>query len=123
MWRGPSGGPSRSCTAARLMVGDAEGLLPETIVAQSGTWTGIDPPASYQADAVAEAGRLAAERVLTRGMGASTPIQLRDAGPLAAIVRNTTTRARLGARVLMIWEVALEDGTGRCVHSRAIATA
>jgi superfamily II DNA or RNA helicase len=108
--------------AARLVVGDVEGLLPETIVAQPGSWTGIEPLASYQADAVAEARRLDAERVLARGIGVSTPVQPRDEGPLAAIVRNTTTRTRLGARVLMIWEVALEDGTGRCVQSRAIAT-
>ena len=76
-----------------------------------------------KADGVAEAERLDAERALARGPSASTRVQPRDEGPLAAIVRNTTTRTRLGARVLMIWEVAVEDGCGRSVCSRAIATA
>jgi hypothetical protein len=44
-------------------------------------------------------------------------------GPLAAIARNAMTRARLGLRVLLIWELAVEDGGGRCVFSSPIAAA
>ena len=112
--------------AARFVVGDDDDRL-------HGSWPGeieprapspeprvLGPVSSYEADGVAEALRLDAERTVVR-IRRSTRAQPRDEAPLAAAVRNTTTRTRLGARVLLIWEVAVEDGCGRCVCSRPIA--
>ena len=109
--------------AARLVIGHAAGPLPNITGALPRGWPRIEPLASYQADGIAEAKRLDAERVVAPGPRTSIHVWPNDEGPLATIVRNTTTRTRLGARVLLIWEVAVEDGCGRRTCSRAVATA
>ena len=112
--------------AARFVVGDDDDRF-------HGSWLGaiepratspeprvLGPVSSYKDDGVAEALRLGSERTVIR-IRRSTRAQQRDEAALAAAVRNTTTRTRLGARVLLIWEVAVEDGWGRCVCSRPMA--
>ena len=112
--------------AARIVVGDdgdrLQGAWPVESESQAPGPVAQVPGAMslYQAEAVAEARRLDAERALAR-IGGSTRAQQADDAPLATAVRNTATRMRLGARVLLIWEVAVEDGCGRCVCSRPVA--
>ena len=82
-----------------------------------------DGLASFRADAALEAQRLATERALAGRSLGRPRAQPAGRGPLAAIARNARTRARLGTRVLMLWEVSVEDGCGRCVLSQPVATA
>jgi hypothetical protein len=81
----------------------------------------IGAVSSYEADGVAEALRLDVERSFVRVRGKPSRALQGDQGLLAAAVRNPTTRMRLGARVLLIWEVTVEDGCGHCVFSNPIA--
>jgi superfamily II DNA or RNA helicase len=118
-------GASRSIDAdyraARFVVGDEndqswlERIEPRAL--------GIEPVSSYQVAGVAEAQRLTAERALTRRQAGAARLQPVHDGPLAAMARNTTTRMHLGSRVLIIWEVTVEDGCGRCIFSSPIAAA
>ena len=110
--------------AARFVVGAEDdripGSRPEEIEPRATSHEPRVQVSSYEADGVAEALRLDAERALVR-IRRSTRAQQGDDAPLAAAVRNTASRTRLGARVLLIWEVAVEDGCGRCVCSRPVA--
>ena len=82
---------------------------------------GIEPASSYQADGFAEAQRLTAERTLACRPGRPLHVQPGYDAPLAARVRNATTRAHLGLRVLVIWELMVEDGGGRPVFCAPLA--
>ena len=42
--------------------------------------------------------------------------------PLLTVVQNRRTRARLGARALLLWECVVEDGRERIVSSRLVST-
>ena len=118
--------------AAQLVVGHEVAPLPETRERPPGGWPAIElpliSPAHYEADGVAQAAGLGAERALATGRSGPPrarprSARLEDGGALATVVRNTSTRTRLGTRVLLVWEVAVEDGCGQRVASRAIAAA
>ena len=114
--------------AARLVVGDAEAPLPDKCERPPSGWPGIElplaAPAHYEPDGVAEAARLRAERALAFSVrDGSARARQHDGGPLATSARNASTRMRLGMRILLVWEVAVEDECGRRVASRAIAAA
>jgi hypothetical protein len=112
--------------AARFVVGEEddqswlEKIDSRAASAELGA-AGAGAGSPYEADGVAEARRLDAERTFVRFQGESNRARQSDQGLLAAAVRNPTTRMRLGARVLLIWELAIEDGCGRCVFSDPIA--
>jgi superfamily II DNA or RNA helicase len=82
--------------------------------------------ASGREDAIIESRRVAGERAfaasvtrpgLTSTVAGSTP------GPLVARARNAHTRRSLGDRVVLVWEVAAEDGSGRLIASEPLAVA
>ena len=104
--------------AAQLVI---EGSIAPRAASTPGRQT-AGPVASFQSEAALEAQRLAAGRVLARHPTAGSRVPPASRGPLAAMARNGRTRARLGSRVLMIWEVSVEDGCGRCVLSQPVAT-
>ncbi len=105
--------------AAELVVGDV------AVPLRAERETPPEPSlASYEADGQAEAARLAGRRAFSSVVhDRSWPARSGGPRPLATVARNSSTRARLGMRILLIWDVAIEDGCGRLVASQALATA
>ena len=105
--------------ALRIVFGDVAGPLTETDEAPYELSL-----ASYEGDGRAEAARLGAERALASSVhGGSAEARPGDGRPLATFASSTSMRTRLGTRVLLVWEMTVEDECGRRVASRAIAAA
>lgn len=77
--------------------------------------------AAYKAEGVLEARRLEAQRAWSVWRSDRTRVDPAGGGPLVSVARQTRTRARLGARILLIFEIGAEDGCGRCVLSETLA--
>ena len=77
--------------------------------------------AAYKTDGILEARRLETLRALSVRRSESPGIDPAGGGPLVSVARHTRTRARLGARILLIFEIGVEDGCGRCVLSETLA--
>src|SRR5713226_6719207 len=74
-----------------------------------------------RADAIAEARRLIEARSFQRDGDEDLLVQCENAGPLVTRARRNTLRRRLGGRILVIWRVSCEDGSGRSVESQLVA--
>jgi hypothetical protein len=81
-------------------------------------WT---PPLASEAQI--ETHRLSAARALTKDGDESALARIEGIGPAFATARHWRTRILLRGRVVMIWRVAAEDGTGRAVGSTIVAVA
>ena len=77
--------------------------------------------AGLRAEAESEAARLAGARLLAHDGDGDALAQLDAEGPWILVARRTALRRRLEGRVLLIWRVAYEDGSGRLAESRLIA--
>jgi hypothetical protein len=74
------------------------------------------------AEADAEAARVRRARQLLQN-GDRRALDWCDAdGPWVLIARRPALRQRLSGRVLLIWRVGCDDGNGRCVEWRIVAT-
>jgi len=82
-------------------------------------WSVPESP-SLGPDALVETGRLSAVRMLRGGDGTR---RFEPEGPLAIASRKRSVRAALAGRVLLVWQVALEDASGSQVESTVIGTA
>ena len=79
------------------------------------------PPLAHEAQV--EARRLTGNRSLDRSGDGEALARLEAMGPAVAAARHWRTRASLCGRVLMLWRIAAEDGTGRAVGSTIVAVA
>src|SRR5204863_5638746 len=80
-----------------------------------------DHAAAYRVEGILEARRLEAQRALFLRRSEKPRAEPAGGGPLVSVARNTRTRTRLGARVLLIVEIGVEDGCGRCVLPEAVS--
>ena len=75
---------------------------------------------SLQSDARAEAGRIAMTRTLERKGDAQVLARLEGLGPSVSRARSWRTRAHLGGRIVMLWQIVASDASGRVVGSTIV---
>jgi hypothetical protein len=75
---------------------------------------------SLQSDAQAEAGRIAMTRTLEKRGDAQVLARLEGLGPSVSRARNWRTRANLGGRIVMLWQIVASDAAGRVVGSTIV---
>jgi len=108
--------------AARLVVGAPIAPSDTSLGRPRGEWPGVDLMPDCL-DGGVEAHRLRAERAVADVRNGTLSPRASESDTLATMARKTSTRLRLGATVLLIWEVLLEDGCGRHVCSEMTGTA
>jgi len=74
-----------------------------------------------EADADAEAARLTALRSLAARQSPVAEVPDWSCGGWVTRARHRLTRSRLGPHVLLLWELAIEDGSGRSIAQTALA--
>jgi superfamily II DNA or RNA helicase len=77
--------------------------------------------AAYKIEGILEVRRLEARRALSVRRSESQGLEPAGGGPHVSRARHSRTRARLGARILLIFEIGVEDGCRRCVLSETLA--
>jgi superfamily II DNA or RNA helicase len=80
-------------------------------------------PLHAESDSASEAGRLAIARTLRRTAAEHGSGRSLAPAPCLTIARNPRTRARLGVRLLTIWEAVSEDDLGLISERRVVALA
>jgi superfamily II DNA or RNA helicase len=75
------------------------------------------------ADVSAEVARLRVLRALAAPAALPHRPTFESDRPLITFARHRSTRQRLGRRILLIWEVDVEDGVGRLAATQVVATA
>lgn len=76
---------------------------------------------SLDCDAQAEAERIAMTRTLAKGGDDQVLARLESLGPSVSRARHWRTRAELGGRTVMLWQVVAADASGRVVGSTIVA--
>jgi hypothetical protein len=78
---------------------------------------------SFAQEAVDEASRIGAARILLQAGDQQALERPESNGPAVATSRRWKTRAALGDRTLMLWRAAALDATGRCAASTIVPLA
>lgn len=71
-------------------------------------------------EAAAEVRRLTAARALVQPGDESVLVDLDGGGAWIAFPRRSRVRRALGGRICLVWRVAFEDASGRCVEARVV---
>lgn len=74
-----------------------------------------------RAEAAAEVRRLAAARALIQDGDEDALGELQGDGTWIAFPRRSRVRRALAGRICLVWRVAFEDASGRCVEARLVA--
>ena len=91
-------------------------LKPDPTALEAGTlWT-----PSLDSDAQAEAGRIAMTRMLAKRGDEQALARLEGLGPAVSRARRWRTRAELGGRTVMVWQIVATDAVGRVVGSTLV---
>jgi superfamily II DNA or RNA helicase len=105
---------------ARLVIAGIKPDVPRvnrlTTVPTGPLWT-----PSLERDAQAEAARIATTRTLATGGDDQVLARLEGLGPSVSRARRWRTRAELGGRTVMLWQIVAADASGRVVGSTLVA--
>jgi superfamily II DNA or RNA helicase len=78
---------------------------------------------SLEHDGRLEAGRIARARTFVRAGDDQALTRLDALGPAVSTTRRWRTRAVLGTRALMLWQIVAQDGSGRALASTLVTVA